>query len=79
MVNVGLATFFLVTLKTAGLLFVPLSFVMHKVLQIMGKKDPFLRRIYLIYMRQADRYEPWPEKQPKRARRPTNIGSGIVG
>lgn len=79
LVNIGLAAFFVVTLKTFGLAFLPVSWGLHKVIQVMGKKDPFLRRAYLVYMRQADRYEPWPEKQPKRSRRPTNIGSGIVG
>lgn len=46
----------------------------HLFLQGIFRKDPWLRPIYIRYMRQADRYDPWPEIEPRRGLRPIGFG-----
>lgn len=53
---------------------IPLIWVGHQALKAMGRADPFMRSVYIRYRAQADRYEPWPEGQPRRGLRPGGAG-----
>lgn len=55
------------------------TWIIHQALKSMSKSDPFVRRVYLMYQRQADRYEPFPEGNPRRGLRPADMGRGVVG
>lgn len=76
--NVGIYLFLVVTLKAWPVIVLGglLSWMAHKLLQSLSRKDPFLRVIYIRYANQANRYEPWPEAQPKRGLRPVGFGRG---
>lgn len=77
MLNVGLFLFMLTSFKAWWWFLV--SWVIHQMMKSMSRGDPFMRSIYLIYMRQSDRYEPYPEAQPRRRLRPLKFGRGVVG
>ncbi len=53
------------------------AFIIHKLAAAIGKKEQQWFSIYKRYMRQSDRYEPWPQYRPKRNLRP--IGFGRIG
>ena len=74
--NVGVG--FVVTFLFKWWFLVGAVWLIHHALKALSKNDPFVRRIYVLYQRQADRYEPWPELTPRRGLRPLNIGRGIV-
>lgn len=50
--------------------------LLHKLLQVVTKKDPLMRHIFLTYSHHADVYEPWPSTRNARGLRPRNIGRG---
>lgn len=77
MLNVGLFLFMFISFKAWW--WPVISWVIHQVMKSMSKGDPFLRGVYLIYMRQADRYEPYPEAHPRRRLRPMKFGRSVVG
>lgn len=78
MLNVGVYLFLVVTFKAWQVIVVGgvVAWVTHKLLQALNRRDPYLRLIYIRYANQADRYEPWPEPQPKRGLRPIGFGRG---
>lgn len=56
-----------------------LTWVAHQVLKALHRKDPEIRGVYLVYMRQADRHEPWVDPRARRNLRPENgYGRGAV-
>lgn len=75
--NLGFYAFIFILFKAWW--FFAITWLIHQVLKSVSKKDPFLRRAYLKYQRQSDRYEPYPESNPKRLLRPVDLGRGIVG
>lgn len=77
MLNVGVFLFMFISFKAWWWLGV--AWVMHQLMKSMSKGDPFMRSVYLVYMRQADRYEPYPEAMPRRRLRPVRFGRGVVG
>lgn len=77
MLNIGFYLFVLTSFKAWWWL--AISWVIHQAMKSMSKSDPFTRGIYLVYQRQADRYEPYPEAQPRRRLRPLKFGRGVVG
>lgn len=54
------------------------TWIIHQALKSLTRTDPFVRRVYLVYQRQADRYEPFPEKSPRRGLRPIGFGRGVL-
>lgn len=76
MLNVGVGLIITVMLKWWAL--VAVIWLNHHALKALSKNDPFVRRIYVVYQGQADRYEPWPEPTPRRGLRPINFGRGIA-
>lgn len=75
--NVGLLVFIVIVFKTFW--WVPVTWLLHQAIKSLSKDDPFIRGIYMTYQAQADRYEPYPEKSPKRRNRPLKFGRGVVG
>jgi type IV secretory pathway VirB3-like protein len=74
--NVGIG--FIVTVMLKWWVLLAVIWVTHHALKALSKNDPFVRNIYIIYQRQANRYEPWPEAAPRRGLRPINFGRGIA-
>jgi len=70
---------FIATVGMKTLLWLPVAISLHFFLKMLTKKDPFIRDIYMVFQRQADRYEPFPESRPKRRLRPLGLGRGVVG
>jgi type IV secretion system protein VirB3 len=58
--------------------FAVLAAAAHVFLRGIFRKDPWLRPIYIRYMRQADRYDPYPEIEPRRGLRPIGFGRGTL-
>jgi len=55
------------------------TWLIHQFLKSLHRKDPHVRGVYLVYMRQGDRYEPWPEPRPRRNLRPEDgYGRGAL-
>lgn len=78
--NFGFVVFVLVLFRDMTIVagFAALAVVLHFFLKSLYRSDPWLRPIYVRYMRQSDRYEPWPEKSPKRSLRPIGFGRGSL-
>lgn len=74
LLNVGFSLFFLFAFKTGW--FLPLSWIAHQAMKAMTRRDPFMRAMYIVYARQGDRYEPWPEIAPRRGLRLIGWGRG---
>ncbi|ADC73305.1 conserved hypothetical protein (plasmid) [Thioalkalivibrio sp. K90mix] len=55
-----------------------LSWVTHKLLKHIYKKDRDVRKVYIAYARQADRYEAWPRINQKHSHRPKGWGRGML-
>lgn len=60
------------------LIWAMLALFLHQALKPASKRDPFLRRIYLRYQMQADRYEPFPAIDARLNKRPVGSGHGTV-
>lgn len=58
--------------------FAVLAVGVHLFLQGIFRRDPWMRMIYIRYMRQSDRYDPWPEIEPRRGLRPIGFGRGTL-
>lgn len=57
---------------------IAITWLIHKVLQAIGRKDALLRPIFMTYARQADHYEPWPTTDSRRRMRPRDLGRGVL-
>ncbi|WP_019583740.1 VirB3 family type IV secretion system protein [Thioalkalivibrio sp. ALE16] len=55
-----------------------LAWLIHKFLRHIYSKDKDVRKVYLAYARQSDRYEPWPRINQKQAKRPKGWGRGML-
>lgn len=78
-INVGIAMFMVTSFRGWGFFWIPVAWLIHQALKAMCARDPFVRKIYTVYHRQADRYEPWPDTKPVRGHRPPGFGKGIAG
>lgn len=81
MLNVGFFLFVLILFRGVWIvvgIWLVLAWLIHQALKPASKNDPFLRRIYLRYINQADRYEPYPYED-SRCNRPTDFGRGVIG
>jgi len=78
--NFGFVVFVLILFRDPRIVagFAVISILLHFFLKSLYRGDPFLRPIYMRYMRQSDRYEPWPDISPKRAKRPIGYGRGVL-
>ncbi len=74
-VNVTLTLVLVADLHMLGWL--PLSVLAHMFLMHMTREDPFTRRIYIRYNRQADSYEPWPHARTLGRGRPSGFSKGV--
>jgi len=74
--NAGFYLFMLILIKAWW--WFPVTWLVHQFLKSITKNDPWLRKIYLVYMKQSNRYEPFPESAPKRGLRPIGCGRGAV-
>ncbi|MEY2152277.1 VirB3 family type IV secretion system protein [Rhodanobacter sp. 115] len=54
------------------------TWIIHKVLQAIARKDALLRPIFMTYSRQTDHYEPWPTTDGTRGMRPRDLGRGAM-
>jgi len=80
MLNVGFFLFIFLLFRSIPAVVVTwglIALLAHMAMKPMSKADPFLRRIYLRYSQQANRYEPWPTDDGARSRRPTDFGMGV--
>lgn len=57
-----------------ALLWLGIGYAIHVLARAFFKREPLMFRIYKRYMRQSDRYEPWPYYAPKRGLRPHGFG-----
>jgi|JI10StandDraft_1071094.scaffolds.fasta_scaffold58446_3 type IV secretory pathway TrbD component len=53
------------------------AFFIHKLLQWMFGHDPYLIRIFLQYVREADHYEPWRNPRQAINKRPFGMGRDL--
>lgn len=74
--NMAIAAVMVLDLHVYWWLFI--TFIIHKVLQAIGRNDPLMRRIFLVYSKQADRYDPWPSVDAVRGLRPRDFGRGSL-
>jgi type IV secretory pathway TrbD component len=58
--------------------FIPLGFGAHIFLAWVTKKDAWARQIYIRYVTQADRYDPWPHAVQNKNKRPEGFGRGML-
>lgn len=75
--NLAVAFFMVFSLKFYW--WIPVTWVIHQISKNLTKNDPFARVVYMTYQLQADRYEPYPESNPRRGLRPKGMGDGVVG
>lgn len=52
------------------------TWVIHQAFKAMGRSDASMRLFYIRYANQSDRYEPWPESNPRMGLRPVGAGRG---
>lgn len=76
--NIGLTGFVFILFGAGAWWWIGVTWVIHKLLKNLSKNDPFLRQTYIRYAQQADRYEPWPEQNPRRSLRPIGYGRGSL-
>lgn len=57
---------------------IPLGVATHFFLAYITKKDPYTRQIYMRYVTQADKYDPWPHAVQKKNQRPEGFGKGML-
>lgn len=55
---------------------IPVGAVIQFFLRWMFKKEPLLRKIYLRYVTQSDRYDPWPHAVDSKNMRPLGMDRG---
>ena len=74
LINIGVLLFTWVSLRvwwwTLG------AFLIHIVLVYVAKDDADMRKIYIRYSLQGDKYDPWPHVSQRRGRRPLGFGQG---
>ncbi len=51
---------------------------LHLALARMTRHDPWLRQVYIGYVRQCDRYDPWPRAGLRQGRRPAGFGGDLL-
>lgn len=54
------------------------TYLIHKVLQAIARKDALTRLIFIVYSKQRDHYEPWPAPDAVRGLRPRDFGRGAL-
>lgn len=54
-----------------------ITLIVHRLLQYLFRKDPKMCAILWRYRSEADRYDPWPQRVKKSARRPYGMGRDI--
>lgn len=57
---------------------IAVTWIIHKVLQAIARKDALLRPIFMTYSKQANHYEPWPTTDSARGMRPRDFGRGAM-
>lgn len=73
------ATFALAIVMGTGLWpWLAVALALHVLAARLTRYDPYLRRIYIRFARQADRYDPWPRVAPACARRPPGFGRDLL-
>ncbi|MBC7779631.1 MAG: VirB3 family type IV secretion system protein [Proteobacteria bacterium] len=73
------ATFALAIVMGLGLWpYLMIALLLHLLAARLTRRDPYLRRIYVRFAQQGDRYDPWPRVAPKRARRPPGFGRTLL-
>lgn len=70
--NGVLAYVFLMGMEMPYMLII--SVVLHLLLMLLGKRDPYFRQVYMKYIKQADSYDPWPSVHAFRNKRPVEFG-----
>ena len=72
-------TLCLIMIMGPGLMWwVVISYFIHKFLQWLFARDPFLTRIFFKYMKEADFYDPWPKASQRVNKRPMNAGRDLL-
>ncbi len=54
------------------------TYVVHKLLQWMFNKDPYMSRIFVRYMREGDFFDPWPKANQFINKRPSGAGRDLL-
>lgn len=71
--TMGLATLY----ATHYLPFAAFFIAMFFLLRWLTKKDPFIRRAYIKYNIQSDRWDPWPSRKLRNKWRPDGFNRGV--
>lgn len=58
--------------------FIPVGIGTHMFLAWVTKNDAWARQIYMRYVTQADKYDPWPHAIQKKNERPEGFGKGML-
>lgn len=74
--NGTLAVVFVIGLEFAA--YIPVAVLAHALLAYVTKRDPRIRQIYRRYIRQGDRYDPWPHSKQRYNARPKGFGRGML-
>ena len=53
------------------------SYFIHKLLEWMFNRDPYLSRIFVRYMKEGDIYDPWPHANQFHNKRPFGAGRDL--
>ena len=56
----------------------PAAVIVHALAARAMRRDPFARQVYAAYLRQADRYDPWPRAGMPRGARPPGFGRDLL-
>jgi len=73
------ATFALAIVMGMGLWpWLGVAVALHVLAARLTRYDPYLRRIYIRFARQADQYDPWPRVGPASGRRPQGFGRDLL-
>jgi type IV secretion system protein VirB3 len=59
-------------------LWLPCAVFIHLLFARMTRRDPCLMRVYAAFVRQGDRYDPWPRVGRARNRRPPGFGRDLL-
>jgi type IV secretory pathway TrbD component len=76
MINVGVLLFMIMSLRLW--FWIPIAGIIHLLLRQLTGGDPHMRKIYIRYSMQANRYDPWPQPVQKRGFRPQGFGKDSI-
>lgn len=65
--NIGMGAFFALF---GAPWFLLATLVLHVFIVQLSKRDPAISKVYMVYAKQGDRYEPWTDAAPHRGNRP---------